>query len=88
MNKQARLTAEEIGIRMGTNLGFVEKIMLTDGTILENRQVLYRAPIPDKEQFEMIFAAANEVSRNILGIATSDWSAYHGIEQRTQICDR
>lgn len=68
--------AKEIHIRMGANLGFIAKIVLTDGTVLDNMHVLYRAPIPTKKQFEKIFYVANEMSRTIIGIADEQWSAY------------
>ena len=62
------------GIRMGANLGFIEKIILTDGTALYNMQVLYRSPIPAEQALGKIFEAANRVSREYLGPATPQWS--------------
>lgn len=68
--------SKTIGIRMGTNLGFIKKVVLVDGTVLENMHVLYNAPIPTDEQCELILRSTNEVSRHILGVATNEWSQY------------
>jgi hypothetical protein len=40
----------EFSIRMGANLGFIEKIILTDGSVWENMHVLYSAPIPNEKR--------------------------------------
>ncbi len=64
------------GIRMGPNLGFIEKVILTDGTVLENIQVLYNAPVPGLDECERIIKSANGVSRKILGKADRNWSAH------------
>lgn len=79
--KEVFVLKKEIYTRMGVNLGFVAKIILVDGTILNNMQVLYRSPIPDKQQIETILCSANEVSRNIFGLATPEWSAYPELER-------
>ncbi len=63
-------------IRLDMNLGFIEKIVLTDGTVLENCKVLYRAPVPTAEQCETLLNASVEISQKIFGIATAEWSAY------------
>lgn len=55
-------------IRLDANLGFIEKIVLTDGTVLENVKVLYKAPVPTVEQFEMLFNTAVEASKALLGV--------------------
>lgn len=65
-----------IGIRMGLNLGFIEKIVLVDGTVLENIHVLYRAPIPKPKQLDVIFSAAADASCRVVGPAEKAWSAY------------
>ena len=68
--------AKNQSIRMGVNLGFIEKIILTDGTEIENMHVLYNAPIPAKQDWAKIFEAANQASRECLGPATPQWSQY------------
>jgi len=67
---------KEVGINMGANLGFIEKIVLINGTVLENTHVLYAAPIPNHSEIETMFRTANEVSISILGHANHEWSAY------------
>lgn len=67
---------------MGANLGFIEKVILADGTVVENLHVLRRSPIPTKEQFELILRSANEASRQILGAATPEWSSHPELEPK------
>lgn len=64
----------QLVMKLGFNLGFIEAIQLTDGTIIENMQVLKQAPIPSKEQLREIFSAANDKSIALLGPATKEWS--------------
>lgn len=61
---------------MGRNLGFIEKVVLVDGTVIDNVQVLYNAPIPSQTHLNKIFEAANEASIEMLGQATKEWSEY------------
>ena len=63
-----------VGVRMGYNLGFIEKVVLVDGTVLENMHVLCRAPIPKPKQFDAIFHAAAEASFRAIGAANENWS--------------
>jgi len=72
--KGALLLNKVIGVRMGCNLGFIEKIVLVDGTVLENMHVLYRASIPNPKQLDTIFHAAAEVSFRVVGPANENWS--------------
>ena len=67
---------KDANIRMGANLGFIEKIVLVDGTVLNNMHVLFNAPIPTTKQFEKIFTAANKESRKELGAANPGWSMH------------
>jgi len=60
---------------MGKNLGFIEKIVLVDGTILENVEVLFNSPIPTGEQIESMLVPANEESKKLFGTADDKWSA-------------
>lgn len=76
--KGALLLSKVVGVRMGYNLGFIEKVVLVDGTILENMNVLYRAPIPKPKQFDAIFHAAAEVSFRAIGAADENWSERPG----------
>ena len=69
-------TQKRVPLRIGRNLGFIDKVILTDGTILANTQVLYRSPIPSTEQCEAIFLAAADASVHIVGPATNEWSLY------------
>lgn len=62
--------------RMGANMGFIEKMVLVNGTIVENLNVLWRSPIPTEKQCELILRSANEMSCVILGEATAEWSQY------------
>jgi hypothetical protein len=64
-----------IPTEFGVNLGYIDKIILVDGTVLENCQVLYNSPIPNTKQIEIIFAIANETSKQIIGAANHTWSA-------------
>lgn len=59
---------------LDANLGFVEKIVLTDGTVLENAKVLFNAPVPTAEQCEIIFNANLEIAKVLLGVANPNWS--------------
>jgi hypothetical protein len=72
-------------IRMGVNLGFIEKIILTDGTVLDNMHVLYRSPTPDEQKIGMLLCAANEISRQIIGVANGEWSDYPEVMKRTRV---
>lgn len=87
MKRKARLALKHVkpskdivnhckDIRMGVNLGFIEKIILTDGTVLKNMHVLYRAPIPTEEQLDMMFCVANKILHQVIGPANFNWSAY------------
>jgi hypothetical protein len=87
MKRKARLASKHVkpskdvighckDIRMGTNLGFIEKIILTDGTVLKNMHVLYRAPIPNEEQLDMMFCVANKILHQVIGPANFNWSDY------------
>lgn len=49
-------------IRMGLNLGFIARIQLVDGTIVNNMHILCNAPIPNDEQLENVFAEANRTA--------------------------
>lgn len=69
-------TPKRVPLRIGKNLGFIDKVILTDGTILENTQVLGRSPIPSEEQLEAIFLQAANASVHIVGPATNEWSLY------------
>ena len=79
---------KEVLVNMGINLGFIEKITLTDGTVLTNGQVLYSSPVPNKMQFRTIFNVASEVSRNVFGPATPEWSDYPELEQGRRYYER
>jgi hypothetical protein len=72
-------------IRMGVNLGFIEKIILIDGTVLKNMHVLYRAPIPNEEQLDMMFCVANKILHQVIGPANFNWSAYPEIMKSNPI---
>jgi len=63
-------------VRLDANLGFIEKIVLTDGTVLENVKVLYNAPVPTAEQFEELLNCSVDVSKKLFGLANVNWSAY------------
>ncbi|MGG0666740.1 hypothetical protein ABE042_21930 [Viridibacillus arvi] len=71
------------GVRMGVNLGFIEKIVLVDGTILENMQVLFNSPIPNLKQFEKMLKASAEISNELIGPATYEWSSRPELEPRS-----
>ena len=49
-------------IRMGFNLGFIARIQLVDGTVVNNMHVLYNAPIPDAEQIEQVLVEADKAA--------------------------
>lgn len=68
--------AKRQSVEMGVNLGFIEKIVLTDGTALENMQVLYQSPIPNAKQLSEFFSCGNQFSRRMIGPATPQWSEY------------
>lgn len=61
---------------LDVNLGFIEKIVLTNGTILENVKVLFNSPVPTTEQCELLLNTAADKSKSLLGTANSQWSAY------------
>jgi len=63
-------------IRLDANLGFIEKIVLTDGTVLENVKVLYNSPVPTVEQCEELLNTSADVSKKLFGLANVNWSAY------------
>ena len=43
---------KEVGARLGFNLGFIDYIVLTDGTVVRNMHRLFNAPIPSEQQLE------------------------------------
>lgn len=49
-------------IRMGLNLGFIARIQLVDGTIVQNMHILCNAPIPEAEQIEQALAEADKAA--------------------------
>ena len=59
---------------MGSTLGFIRSIKLTDGTIIENMQVLNNSPIPTSGQLEEILRAAHRTSHQLIGLPDMDWS--------------
>ena len=69
---------------MGYNLGFIQTVILVDGTIVDNTQVLDRSPIPSRKELELIFKAANEESVRIMGPATKEWSWYPEFNQHVE----
>ena len=62
-------------ITLGLNLGFIEKILLVDGSIIENGSVLYKAPIPDNQILKDVFNTANEYITKYM-TAQPSWSDY------------
>lgn len=60
---------------MGLRLGFIEKIVLVNGTVINNMHVLYQAPVPDDVQMLCLFKILNKASRHVLQPAQDSWSA-------------
>lgn len=48
--------------------------MLADGTVLENARVLYKAPVPNADQVEVILNECAELSKQIVGQVSHEWS--------------
>ena len=67
---------KEVGARLGFNLGFIDYIVLTDGTVVRNMHRLFNAPIPSEQQLETMFGAFSEEAPNYFEKATPSWSKY------------
>ena len=65
---------KEIGARLGYNLGFIDHIVLIDGTVIHNMQVLGNAPIPSEQQIENMFLSFNDDAQAHFEKASPAWS--------------
>ena len=70
-------------VRMGFNLGFIDKIVLVNGEVINNMQVLYRDPVPDDVQVMRLFEILNRASEHVLRPAQASWSANNFIPQNS-----
>lgn len=68
--------------RLGKNLAFIDKIVLVDGTVIDNANVMFRAPVPTEEQLELIFQSSNDKAKQIFGEVKPEWLKYRGPRNR------